>query len=183
MTIVICMCYFSPFNMHPFLVNCPHRNVHGANKGGSPGSCRPQMIPMLAPWTWTLLSGWTITRGDGIPVMRQRTNEGLIFFLAAIFILTVSFFVWIKCEIIFYCGLHIYVDAQGTYSSLGHNMRWAKQELFVHCAVCFHGNTWKASLKYECRIQNRYHIWMLCFDLSCEIVISAVYLHVICLYL
>ena len=47
----------------------PDSKVHGANMG-SPGSCRPQMGPMLAPWTllsgmWnnnvaTTLSNWTI---------------------------------------------------------------------------------------------------------------------------
>ena len=37
------------------LVIDPDSKVHGANMGGPPGSCRPQMGPMLAPWT--LLSG------------------------------------------------------------------------------------------------------------------------------
>ena len=37
----------------------PDSNVHGANMG-PPGSCRPQMGPMLAPWT--LLSG-VVTHG------------------------------------------------------------------------------------------------------------------------
>ena len=32
----------------------PDSKIHGANMG-PPGSCRPQMGPMLAPWT--LLSG------------------------------------------------------------------------------------------------------------------------------
>ena len=36
--------------------NNPDSKVHGANMG-PPGSCRPQMGPMLAPWT--LLTGKT----------------------------------------------------------------------------------------------------------------------------
>ena len=38
----------------------PGNKIHGANMG-PPGSCRPQMAPMLAPWT--LLSG-RVRRGD-----------------------------------------------------------------------------------------------------------------------
>ena len=37
-----------------FIVKIPDSKVHGAHMG-PPGSCRPQMGPMLAPWT--LLSG------------------------------------------------------------------------------------------------------------------------------
>ena len=42
------------FFSYPLNRNTPDSKVNGANRG-PPGSCRPQMGPMLAPWT--LLSG------------------------------------------------------------------------------------------------------------------------------
>ena len=46
----------------------PDSIVHGANMG-PPGSCRPQMGPMLAPWT--LLSGAIMGSGNGLALTKS----------------------------------------------------------------------------------------------------------------
>ena len=47
-------CYWFAVWASAMVNNVPNSKVHGANMG-PPGSCWPQMGPMLAPWT--LLSG------------------------------------------------------------------------------------------------------------------------------
>ena len=42
---------------------------------GPPGSCRPQMGPMLAPWTF--LSGWFINWTEDVTGTRNRGTEHL----------------------------------------------------------------------------------------------------------
>ena len=61
-------CTFEAKSFHPI----PDSKVHGANMG-PPESCRPQMGPMLAPWT--LLSGILYCTSDYLSMLRLKLTH------------------------------------------------------------------------------------------------------------
>ena len=99
---------------------------------GPPGSCRPQMAPMLSPWT--LLSGWVFLLGCSKTGWRLAINAVFIIYLKVFPILSGPN-IWpfgCRCSYILpVCIFHSIGSISGHNSSFTHNLKTKMLLIFV----------------------------------------------------